>query len=125
VGAITIFEREDEVERVCRKIKAGANFLISQITFHPGRVREFTRALTKKCYEKNLKYPPLYVSVAPIYGRRDVELLNWMDVDVPSDVPDISSLVEEMAKIPGVSGINYEHIRYTNLKRLYDLRPPP
>ena len=118
VGVITIFEREGEVNRVCRKVKAGANFLVSQITFYPERVRQFSTAVDRRCKELNLPTPRLYVSLSPVFGTEDVELLRWMEVDVPRRIPPMGTLVRAMLEIPGVFGINYEHLRYSNLERL-------
>jgi len=124
VGAITIFERDREVERVCGKVRAGATFFLSQITFYPGRVREFIYALKVECERRGLRFPKVYVSVAPVYEKRDRELLKWMDVDLPPIPPDLITLVREIKNTPGVAGINYEHIRYPNLPRLHDLNFP-
>lgn len=121
VGAIVIFEREGEVERACDRVKAGATFLVSQITFHPDRVRAFLEAFRRVCPH----LPRLYVSIAPVFSEGDLALLKWMRVDVPSPPPELPSLVREVRNIPGVYGINYEHLRYSNLKRLAHLDLPP
>ncbi len=124
VGAITIFEREREVERVCEKARAGATFFLSQITFYPERVRAFLSSLRSECERRGMALPRVYVSVAPVYGEKDRELLRWMEVDVPPTPPDLITLVREVKKVPGVAGINYEHLRYSNLPVLYDLDLP-
>ncbi len=121
VGAITIVERGGEVERVCAKVEAGAEFFISQITFHPERVRRFVEGLKERCERRGLPFPKVYVSVAPVFTERDRALLEWMEVEVPATPPPPEELAERMREIPGVAGINYEHLRYGNLPRTPDV----
>lgn len=115
VGAIMIFEREGEVERVCAKVEAGATFFVSQITFSPERVANFMDGLKRECVGSGLSFPPIYVSLAPVFTDKDRALLEWMEVEVPPSPPPPEELARRMLEIPGVAGINYEHLRYGNL----------
>ncbi|NPA80065.1 MAG: hypothetical protein GXO29_03315 [Thermotogae bacterium] len=115
VGAITIINRPNEEVRACSKVRAGADFLISQITFMPEEVERFVIKLKGAC---GGSFPRLYVSVAPVFGEEELQLLRWMEVPIPRRIPPLKALAERMREIPGVAGINYEHLRYSNVGRL-------
>ncbi|NPB02793.1 MAG: hypothetical protein GXO39_00020 [Thermotogae bacterium] len=120
VGAILIAGRPDETVRVCRKIETGATFFVSQITFDPLPLEVLLSALEKTCPSITV-----YPSVAPIVGKREVELLEWMGVAVPDPIPSVGKLIGRLLKLPLVGGMNYEHILLGNLRKLAYMDIPP
>ncbi len=105
VGGIVIPERRGELERVERRISLGMDFLVSQITFFPERVLDLEMGLRDRV--------PIYTSITGVFSERDVELLEWMGVEVPPNPPGLRSLMGRVCRF------NLEHLRYTNLPLLY------
>jgi hypothetical protein len=86
VGAITIFTRPDEPERIIEKIKAGAGFFFSQIIFEAANMKQVALNLSKLCKKDNIPFPMIYLSLALASKPRDIEFMKWLGVEFPSAV---------------------------------------
>lgn len=86
VGAITIFTRPKEPERIIEKIKAGAAFFFSQIIFEAANMKQVVLNLAKECKKENLPFPQIYLSLALASKPRDIEFMKWLGVEFPSAI---------------------------------------
>lgn len=75
IGGIVIFHRENEIKRILKKIESGMDFFVSQIIYD---------TFDLKMFVDNLKELELfiYVSIAPLSSKRDVEFVKWLGVNL-------------------------------------------
>jgi len=145
VGGITIFTREDEVERIVAKVKSGITFFLSQIIFEASPMKQVLSELKTRCENERLEFPDIFVSLAPAARTRDLEFMRWLGVQFPptllsllanKDEPRVEArtfevlkrlideVVEVMAKVASNVGFNIGHVVYDNLdlsERLIEL----
>jgi len=145
VGGITIFTREDEVERIVAKMKSGITFFLSQIIFEVSLMKQVLSDLKRQCEDERLKFPDVFVSLAPAAKTRDLEFMRWLGVQFPPTLLDflmnkdeerveartfevlkklIDEVVDFMAKVASNVGFNIGHVVYDNLdlsERLIEL----
>lgn len=145
VGGITIFTREDEVERIVAKVKSGITFVLSQIIFEASPMKQVLSDLKMRCENERLKFPDVFVSLAPAARIRDLEFMRWLGVQFPPTLLAflmnkdekrveartfevlkklIDEVVEVMAKVTSNVGFNIGHVVYDNLdlsERLIEL----
>jgi len=145
VGGITIFTREDEVERIVAKVKSGITFFLSQIIFEASPMKQVLSELKTRCENERLEFPDVFVSLAPAVRTRDLEFMRWLGVQFPptllsllanKDEPRVEArtfevlkrlideVVEVMAKVASNVGFNIGHVVYDNLdlsERLIEL----
>jgi len=136
VGGITIFTREDEVQRIVTKVKSGITFFLSQIIFEASPMKHVLADLKVRCENERLEFPDVFVSLAPATRIRDLEFMRWLGVQFPptllSFLTDkdekrveartfevlkklIDEVVEVMAKVTSTVGFNIGHVVYDNL----------
>jgi 5,10-methylenetetrahydrofolate reductase len=136
IGGITIFTRKDEPDRIILKMKKGMEFFVSQIIFETANMKQVLLHLWRLCKVEHLKFPFLYISIAPAQKIRDIEFMKWLGVEFPSAV--ISYLTQSERKVEIRSfeiinrildetfefmekeriklGFNVEHVMYSNLE---------
>lgn len=87
LGAITIPGRRggslDEPDRMVEKVRAGVSFFTSQVIFEPEHSRALVADYAAACHEAGLTPAPIFLSFAPITGRKDAEFLEWLGVEIP------------------------------------------
>lgn len=92
LGAITIPSRRredfDEPERMVSKQRAGIEYFTSQVIYDPAATRALLRDYDAACAEAGVEPATVFLSFAPITGRKDVRFLEWLGVDIPDHVID-------------------------------------
>lgn len=90
LGAITIparrRERFDEPERMLAKQANGVSFFTSQVIYEPDASRALLRDYDAACKNANVDPVPIFLSFAPITGRKDAQFLEWLGVQIPDHV---------------------------------------
>lgn len=135
-GGITIFTRENEVERIIQKMEAGISFFVSQIIYEAANMKYVLLHLAKECKLRNIEMPLFYLSLAIASKTRDIEFMKWLGVEFPSAVfthltndPEqdvetesleaVESTLDEILhfaeKEKLTLGFNVEHIMFSNL----------
>ena len=131
IGGIVIFHRRNEIERVLRKMDAGMEFFVSQIVFELDGLRKFVRMLRQILGERGL--PKIFVSFGIVMQPKDLQLLDWFGVRIPSHVRSLldgsenlaehsirlvrkmmGELMAEMGDEP--IGVNLTHLMYQNIE---------
>ncbi len=136
VGAITIFTRPGETERIIEKMKAGADFFFSQIIFEAANMKVVLLNLSRQCKKAGVAMPKIFLSLAIASKIKDIEFMHWLGVEFPSAV--LAYLTEEQEKNVEFRsievmdmlldeifhfihkekidvGFNIEHVMYSNL----------
>lgn len=85
-GAITIFTRENEVDRILAKMDSGIDFFVSQIIYEAANMKYVLLHLAKECKQKGLNVPIFYLSLALASKTRDIEFMKWLGVEFPTAV---------------------------------------
>lgn len=87
LGGITIptrrRERLDEPERMLHKMRHGIGFFTSQVIYEARASCQLLRDYDAACREAGVDPAPVFLSFAPIAGRKDLEFLEWLGVEVP------------------------------------------
>ncbi len=90
LGAITIPTRRreelDEPERMLAKIDDGAEFFTSQVVYEAESTRQLLADYDAACQEHGVDPAPVFLSFAPITGRKDARFLEWLGVRIPETV---------------------------------------
>ncbi|MDX1612537.1 MAG: hypothetical protein R3185_09210 [Candidatus Thermoplasmatota archaeon] len=90
LGGITIPTRRratfDEPERMLAKIEAGIEFFTSQVIFEAESSCRLLADYDAACEQAGVKPAPIFLSFAPITGRKDLGFLTWLGVEVPGTV---------------------------------------
>lgn len=88
LGAITIPERRrkelDEPERMLAKARGGIDFFTSQVLFEPEAAKALLHDYDLLCRKEREEPRPVFLSFAPVTGRKDVEFLEWLGVRIPA-----------------------------------------
>ena len=85
VGAVTIFSRKQESERMLAKLKAGVDFFYSQILFEMEDAKDVLKQFFQKCQTEGLEFPDIYLSLAVASQVRDIKFMKWLGVKFPTD----------------------------------------
>jgi 5,10-methylenetetrahydrofolate reductase len=90
LGAITIPTRRresfDEPDRMLAKIDDGAEFFTSQVIYEADSTRRLLADYDEACREHGVDPAPVFLSFAPITGRKDARFLEWLGVRIPEEV---------------------------------------
>jgi len=135
-GAISIFTRENEIERILQKMQVGITFFVSQIIYEAANMKYVLLHLLKECKQRNIEMPLFYLSLAIASKIRDIEFMKWLGVEFPSAVfthltndPEQDVEVESLEAVESTLdeifhfaekenlnlGFNVEHIMFSNL----------
>jgi len=136
LGGITIFTRDDEVERIQKKMDAGMEFFYSQIIFEAANGKQILLNLSKECKKKEISMPKIYLSIAIASKSKDIEFMKWLGVEFPSAVYShlakesngdevsrskevVDMMLDEIFHFTNKEkidvGFNIEHVMYMNL----------
>ncbi len=129
---ITIFRRNHEVDRLIRKTQAGMKAFISQIVLEPETAESVLQSYWKRCEELGIAPSKIYISVAPVSRKKDLEFLKWLGVYIPPETEQwllederkmerksldlMERLVQRFRRLDGPIGLNVEHVMYNNLQ---------
>ncbi len=132
IYGITIFHRKNEPERLLRKTEAGMEAFFSQIVFDLKDVRKVLERYYELCSKHGLKPARIYISLAPISRKKDVEFLKWLGVKMDEDIElellrdekqierksieILEELALDIAELEYDVGINMEHVMLNNLQ---------
>ena len=78
LGNITIPDRDDEVDRLVEKTRAGCDFFTTQVLFEAEPMATVLRAYGKRCAAQGIAPATVLLSFAPISDRQDLEFLVWL-----------------------------------------------
>ncbi|HVL87755.1 MAG TPA: hypothetical protein VM681_07120 [Candidatus Thermoplasmatota archaeon] len=88
LGGITLPDRRrrelDEPERLLAKQRAGLDFFTSQVLFEPESAKALLHDYDLLCRREREEPRPVFLSFAPVTGRKDVEFLEWLGVTIPN-----------------------------------------
>ncbi len=136
LGGITIFTRYKEPYRILEKMKSGIEFFVSQIIFETSNMKQVLLHLWRLVKLEQMKFPDIYVSLAPAKRIKDIEFMKWLGVEFPTAVhfyitenerkvesrtfEVIERMLDEifdfMRKERLKLGFNVEHVMYSNLE---------
>jgi len=88
IGNISIPERRDEAKRMLFKTFTGAKFFTTQVLFDSSMITDLLREYGKQCESAGLKPATLILSFAPLKGSADLNLLDFLGVDLPEKARD-------------------------------------
>jgi hypothetical protein len=89
VGGITIPSRrkpgepDDEPLRMLTKSRAGIQFFTTQILMEADSACALLRDYCRECEKQGVSPETVFLSVAPLAHKKDLEFLKWLDVVVP------------------------------------------
>lgn len=86
LGGITIFTRNREPYRILEKMKAGIELFVSQIIFETSNMKQALIHLWRLTKLENIKFPDIYISLAPAKKIRDIEFMKWLGVEFPTAI---------------------------------------
>lgn len=78
LGNITIPDRDNEVERLLDKTRAGCDFFTTQVLFEAEPMATVLRAYGKRCAAQGLAPATVLLSFAPVSDYQDLEFLVWL-----------------------------------------------
>ena len=129
---IAIFTRENEPQRLLAKTRAGMKAFVSQIVLEHESAISVIKEYHKLCKESGIQPAKIFISLAPVSRRKDLEFLKWLGVYVPADTENfllrdpkliekrsidlIEKLTKKFLKLGSKVGINVEHVMYNNLQ---------
>lgn len=129
---ITIFTRKNEPHRLLAKTKAGMNGFISQIVLEHESAIKVINDYHNLCKEYNINPAKIFISLAPVSRKKDLEFMKWLGVYVPNNTENlllkdpkkierrsldlIEKLTKKFLKLGSKIGINVEHVMYNNLQ---------
>lgn len=76
----------DEPDRMLAKQRAGIEFFTSQVVFDPEPVTRLLGDYDDTCRAAGVDAAPVFLSFAPITGRKNARFLEQLGVDIPSDI---------------------------------------
>ncbi|MFN4182290.1 MAG: hypothetical protein ACK4G3_03700, partial [bacterium] len=92
LGGITIPTRRknepllDEPYRLLSKSLSGISFFISQILLEIGSMKTLFSDYWALCEKKNIEPCRIFLSFAPVSGKKDLDFLRWLGVEIPAPV---------------------------------------
>jgi 5,10-methylenetetrahydrofolate reductase len=78
LGNITIPDRDNEVERLVEKTRAGCDFFTTQVIFEAEPMGTVLRSYGKRCAAQGLAPATVLLSFAPVSDQQDLEFLVWL-----------------------------------------------
>jgi len=97
LGNITIPDRENEVDRLIEKTRAGCDFFTTQVLFEAEPMATVVRAYGKRCAAQGMKPATVLLSFAPVSDYQDLEFLAWLGASVTPRTEEALSGSEEKA----------------------------
>jgi len=88
IGNTSIPERRDEAKRMLFKTFTGAKFFTTQVLFDSSLITELLSEYDKQCEMAGLKPATVILSFAPFKGSADLNLLDFLGVDLPEKARD-------------------------------------
>lgn len=92
LGAITIPTRRredlDEPDRMLYKVQHGTEFFTSQVIFEAESSCQLLADYDRTCKEAGVDPVPVFLSFAPITGRKDAGFLEWLGAEIPATCKD-------------------------------------
>lgn len=82
LGNITIPDRDDEVNRLIAKTRAGCDFFTTQVLFEAEPMATVLRAYGKRCAAEGLEPSTVLLSFAPLSDYQDLEFVAWLGATV-------------------------------------------
>ncbi len=88
IGNISLPERGDEAKRMLFKTIAGAEFFTTQMLFDSERIAQLISDYGHLCEVAGLKPATVILGFAPLKGVADLNLLDFLGVDLPDSAKD-------------------------------------
>src|SRR3990170_1295463 len=123
LGNITIPERDDEVERLVDKTRAGADFFTTQVLFEAEPMATVLRAYGKRCASEGLRPATVLLSFAPVSDYGDIEFLVWLGATITSATEE--ELLTADGRPSGRASIDVARILWSHLQAAARLSRPP
>lgn len=83
IGGITIPTRDAEAERILAKQEAGIEFFTGQVIFESESTKQVLARYADLHEQRGQEPPTMFLSFAPITGKKDAEFLKWLGVEIP------------------------------------------
>jgi 5,10-methylenetetrahydrofolate reductase len=123
LGNITIPERDDEVERLVAKTRAGADFFTTQVLFEAEPMATVLRAYGKRCASEGLLPATVLLSFAPVSDYGDIEFLVWLGATITPATEE--ALLTADGRPPGRASIDVARALWSHLQAAARLSRPP
>jgi len=95
VGNICLPERRDEAKKMLFKTITGANFFTTQMIFDSSQISDVLIKYGKLCHQAGVKPATVLISFAPLKSTADLNLLDFLGVDLPEDTK--SRILEDVS----------------------------
>ncbi len=87
LGGITIPTRRrdtlDEPQRMIQKQNHGIEYFTSQVIYEAQSTQQLLTDYHHACQQTNTQPAPIFLSFAPITGKKDARFLEWLGVNIP------------------------------------------
>lgn len=100
IGNISLPERKDEAKRMLFKTIAGAQFFTTQMLFVSERISNLILEYGQQCQKAKMKPATIILSFAPLKSVSDLNLLDFLGVDLPEKAKDF---ILEDGEVSGAS----------------------
>jgi hypothetical protein len=131
IGGIAIPTRrrpgrpDDEPQRMLGKVRSGIRFFTTQILMEPDSVCRLLRDYSSVCRETGLRPARVFLGIAPVSHRNDIEFMKWLGVEIPRKA--------EQYLLGKPSGVEKRSLKFAEelvltvleAARGYDLECPP
>jgi len=114
LGNITIPDRDNEVDRLLEKTKAGCDFFTTQVLFEAEPMATVLRAYGKRCAAEGLTPATVLLSFAPVSDYQDLEFLAWLGATVTPRTEE--ALVASNGDSPGRASIDVARSLWSHLR---------
>jgi 5,10-methylenetetrahydrofolate reductase len=114
LGNITIPDRDNEVERLVEKTRAGCDFFTTQVIFEAEPMATVLRAYGKRCAAQGLAPATVLLSFAPVSDYQDLEFLVWLGAIVTPRTEE--ALFNATGTDPGRASIEVARTLWSHLR---------
>lgn len=113
LGNITIPDRDDEVDRLIEKTRAGCDFFTTQVLFEAEPMATVLRGYGKRCAAQGLTPATVLLSFAPVSDYQDLEFLAWLGAIVTPRTED--ALLNSKGTAAGRASIDVARTLWSHL----------
>lgn len=106
IGNISLPERRDEAKRMLFKTLAGCEFFTTQMLFDSGQMIELIKEYSRQCSVASVEPATILMSFAPIKSISDLNLLDFLAVELPDEAKDYILETESVSQASKNSVLN-------------------
>lgn len=122
IGNITIPERDEEVDRLLNKTRAGCDFFTTQVLFETEPMATVIRLYGERCAAEGLQPATILLSFAPVSDYQDLEFLVWLGANVTPRTEEL--LLNSKGSPPGSASIEVARVLWSRLAEVAERTKP-